>query len=163
MTQEHGPSEEEWAQIRVIQADIVNLAYHERYEASVAAGEELVALMVSLRQKYGRLAALLAIHAEHVNCSSDREVLLHDTYRCARATGAAAYEAWAAQSLAWHYVNAAPALTEAERWLSVAESLSGGPTDERVLEDLAHLRGILRSRRMGPRTPKPRRGRRTRA
>jgi hypothetical protein len=140
-------SHDERARIRQLLADIVNSAYDEQYEASAHAARELVALAVELEHKHGPLPALLAIRADHVESTSERESLLHATYRLAKVAEDAGHEAWAALCLASYYVDAVPNATEAERWLSIAEERPGAFSDERVADDLARLRRIVQARR----------------
>lgn len=160
MRSESGLSQEERARIRQLSADIVNLAYFERYEASAEAARELVMLAEELQQKYGPRLELLVVRAEHVLSTPERESLLREIYWQAKARGDVPYEGWAAHSLASHYVDAAWNLPEAERWLAITQELLGESDDEYVTDDLDRLGGILRARRMRGLTPGRKGGRR---
>jgi hypothetical protein len=127
-------------------ADIVNFSYHDQYEATDRATNELLVLATELEAKYGPLPALLAIRADYVGSLEARESLLHDTYRQAELRNDAAYQAWAAVSLASHYVDVVPDVRKAEHWVSVAEVQSRLAGDPRLDEDVDRLRGILTAR-----------------
>jgi len=127
-------------------ADIVNCSYHEQYEATDRAINELLGLAAELETKYGPLPALLAIRADHVGSIDERESLLHDTYRQADLRNDAAYQAWAAVSLASHYVDVVPDVRKAEHWVSVAEVQSRLLGDPLLEDDVDRLRGILTAR-----------------
>jgi hypothetical protein len=157
-----GVSASDWARVRELLADIVNYAYHDQYEASDQASQELLALASELEAKYGPLPALLAIRADHVVSLEARESLLHDTYRQAELRKDAAYQAWAVVSLASHYVDVVPDLTKAEHWVSVAEAQSRLFGDPRFDEDVDRLRGILTARQRRAMAQESR-GRRTRS
>jgi hypothetical protein len=152
----------EWARVRELQAEIVNFAYHDQYEASGQASYDLVALAAELEAKYGPLPALLAIRADHVTSLDARESLLHETYRQAECRNDAAYQAWAAVSLASHYVDVVPDMRKAEHWASVAEVQSLRLGDPRLDEDIDRLRGVLTARQRRAMVQGPR-GRRTRS
>jgi hypothetical protein len=140
-------SPEELRRLRELDADILNFAYHEQYDAMEQATEELLALASELHQKYGSLPMLLATRASHVHSESEREALLRETYTRAESAGDVEYRAWAAISLASHYVDGMRDMTEGELWVSRAEACTQACGDERVAETIERLRGILNARR----------------
>lgn len=141
------PSEVEWARVRQMEVDIVTLAYDERYEASCAAADELVAFAAELLDKYGPILRLLAIRASHA--VSERDRLSHSlaTYQAAEAAGDGGYQAWAAHLLASHYVYGRIDLHEGERWLALAEQQAGLLGDVEFDDELGRLRGIVEARK----------------
>jgi hypothetical protein len=139
-------SAEDRSRIKALTAEIVNLAYHERYDASAQAAQHLVALTVDLEAKYGLLPTLLALRADYVTSSSEREGLLHAAYEEAGRRGDSGDQAWIAYSLASHYVDAMRDDTQGSLWLSLAEERVDMVADELAADDLARLRGILNAR-----------------
>jgi len=144
-------------------ADIVNLAYAERCEASVEAERQLVRLAMELQQRCGPRLDLLSIRAEHVDSLPEQRSLLLEVYQRATATGDAAYRAWAAHALASHHVEAAFNPAEAERWLATAQELVAASEDEDAADDLDRLSRTLLRRRSRGLVPRRKCGRRTRA
>jgi hypothetical protein len=149
----HGISDEDCRRVTNLRCEIVNFAYHENYEASDLAARELVELVAGLEAKYGPLPSLLAIRAEYATSSGEQARLLHAAYEEAERRGDFAGQAWAAHSLASHYVEGVEDEGQASLWLSRAEAHAELLTDELAGDELARLRSILVARQRRKASP----------
>jgi hypothetical protein len=141
------PTASEWARVRQLEADIVNLAYYEKYEESCRAADELVALVGDLLQAYGRNLKLLAIRAQHALSEADRLTRALAVFQEADARGDSTYRTWAAHILASHYLDGRIDEVQGEKWLSIAEEQARVCGDHQFDDELDRLRGSLEARR----------------